>query len=61
MSEQSEDEVVKISTFDEVLGSIGSGIQGGNVGIPIAFARLRKHLPNIQLKTYYLVGAQSKI
>ncbi len=56
-----DDEEEKVSTFDEVLGSINSGIQGGNVGIPIAFPRLRKYIPNIQQKQYILAGAQSKI
>jgi len=49
------------SIFDRALGQIDRGRDGLNAGIPIPFARLRKYLPNIQQKTYYLVGAGTKV
>lgn len=49
------------SIFDRALGQIESGIAGNNKGIPIPFPRLRKYLPNIQQKTYYLIGAGTKV
>ena len=52
---------VSMSTFDRALDQIESGREGTNKGIPIAFNRLRKYLPNIQQKTYYLVGAGTKV
>lgn len=50
----------KISLFDRALGAIDKGLTGGNTGIPIPFKRLRTFIPNIQKKTYYLVGASTK-
>lgn len=50
-----------MSTFDRALGKIEAGRTGQNKGIPIPFSRLRKYLPNIQQKTYYLIGAGTKV
>lgn len=50
-----------MSFFDNAISQIEDGLQGNNQGIPIPFTRLRKFLPNIQQKTYYLIGAGSKI
>ena len=50
-----------ISFFDNAMSSIERGRKGLNKGIPIPFNRLRKYLPNIQQKTYYLVGAGTKV
>ena len=50
-----------MSKFDRALESIERGRAGLNQGIPIPFDRLRKYLPNIQQKTYYLVGAGTKV
>ena len=51
----------KISFFDNAMSSIERGREGLNQGIPIPFNRLRQYLPNIQQKTYYLVGAGTKV
>lgn len=50
-----------MSFFDRALQQVDDGIQGNNTGIPIPFPRLRQYLPNIQQKTYYLIGAGTKI
>lgn len=50
-----------MSTFNRALEQIERGREGLNKGIPIPFDRLRKYLPNIQQKTYYLVGAGTKV
>lgn len=50
-----------MKTFDRALGQIERGREGSNKGIPIPFDRLRQYLPNIQQKTYYLVGAGTKV
>tara|TARA_R110000751_G_scaffold137248_3_gene240639 strand:- start:6909 stop:8030 length:1122 start_codon:yes stop_codon:yes gene_type:complete len=50
-----------MSTYDRAMGQIERGREGSNQGIPIPFDRLRKFLPNIQQKTYYLVGAGTKV
>jgi hypothetical protein len=49
------------TNFDRALNQIERGIDGTNKGIPIPFDRLRKFLPNIQQKTYYLIGAGTKV
>ena len=49
------------SIFNRALGQIEDGLSGNNAGIPIPFTRLRKYLPNIQQKTYYLIGAGTKV
>jgi hypothetical protein len=51
----------KQTIFDEALGEIQGGRTGENKGIPIPFERLRQYLPNIQQKTYYLIGAGTKV
>lgn len=50
-----------ITTFDEAISDINGGRSGENQGIPIPFQRLKKYLPNIQQKTYYLIGAGTKV
>ena len=50
-----------MSTFDRAFEQIDRGRSGANKGIPIPFDRLRAYLPNIQQKTYYLVGAGTKV
>lgn len=50
-----------MSYFDRALEQIDDGIAGNNVGIPIPFERLKEFIPNIQRKTYYLIGAASKV
>lgn len=50
-----------MSTFDRALSEVDRGRSGMNKGIPIPFDRLRKYLPNIQQKTYYLIGAGTKV
>jgi|TARA_R110000744_G_scaffold11552_1_gene34982 hypothetical protein len=50
-----------MSIFDRAFGQIEKGREGNNKGIPIPFDRLRSFLPNIQQKTYYLIGAQTKV
>jgi len=50
-----------MSYFDRALEQIDDGLKGNNKGIPIAFERLKQYLPNIQQKTYYLIGASSKV
>lgn len=49
------------SIFDRAISQVENGIAGNNKGIPIPFTRLRKYLPNIQQKTYYLIGAGTKV
>src|SRR6218665_1034328 len=50
-----------MSIFEQAIAQIDSGRGGLNKGIPIPFKRLRKYLPNIQQKTYYLIGAGTKV
>ena len=50
-----------LSVFEKAMSSIERGREGLNKGIPIPFERLRRYLPNIQQKTYYLVGAGTKV
>ena len=50
-----------MKTFDRALTQIDRGREGSNKGIPIPFNRLKAFLPNIQQKTYYLVGAGTKV
>lgn len=50
-----------MSIFNRALGQIDRGREGLNSGIPIPFPRLRHFLPNIQQKTYYLIGASTKV
>ncbi len=45
--------------FDTTLSEIDRGRDGLNTGIPIQFDRLSHHIPNIQQKTYYLIGGES--
>jgi hypothetical protein len=49
------------SSFDLAIGQMEAGLAGDNKGIPIPFDRLRRYLPNIQQKTYYLIGAGTKV
>lgn len=49
------------TTFDEAIHEIEGGRAGDNKGIPMPFDRLRKYLPNIQQRTYYLIGAGTKV
>ena len=49
------------TAFDDAIGDIDGGRSGENQGIPIPFQRLKKYLPNIQQKTYYLIGAGTKV
>lgn len=50
-----------MSIFQRALSEIDRGRSGINKGIPIPFTRLRQYLPNIQQKTYYLIGAGTKV
>ena len=50
-----------MSIFDRAIQQIDRGREGLNQGIPIPFDRLREYLPNIQQKTYYLIGAGTKV
>jgi hypothetical protein len=50
-----------MSFFDSALDNIAKGLDGTNQGIPIPFERLRQYIPNIQQKTYYLIGAGTKV
>lgn len=45
--------------YDETLSEIERGKNGLNTGIPITFTRLSHHVPNIQQRTYYLIGGES--
>lgn len=47
--------------FGESLQRIEDGILGNNKGIPIPFPRLAEYWPYILKRTYYLIGAASKI
>jgi len=47
--------------FERAMGEMEAGLRGDNEGIPIPFHRLRKYLPSIQQKTYYLIGAGTKV
>lgn len=49
------------TAFDEAQETIIGGRSGENQGIPIPFQRLKKYLPNIQQRTYYLIGAGTKV
>ena len=49
------------SIFDKVKNSIDRGREGLNVGLPMGFNRLVEYLPNIQQRTYYLIGAGTKV
>lgn len=50
-----------MSIFERAIGQVDRGRTGENKGIPIPFPRLKKYLPNIQQKTYYLIGAGTKV
>lgn len=45
--------------FDQTISEIDRGRSGLNEGIPIKFERLNIHIPNIQQKTYYLIGGET--
>jgi hypothetical protein len=47
--------------FEHLITSVEKGRTGDFKGIPIPFKRLVKYIPNIQQKTYYLIGAKTKI
>lgn len=47
--------------FERAIGQVDRGRSGENKGIPIPFSRLRRFLPNIQQRTYYLIGAGTKV
>ena len=50
-----------MSLVDRAISEIESGRAGNNVGIPIAFDKLREHIPDIQKKHYTLIGAETKV
>ena len=50
-----------MSLFQRALEEIERGRQGLNTGIPIPFSRLQQYVPNIQKKTYTLIGANAKV
>jgi len=45
--------------FDKTLESIEQGRSGRNVGLPYGIPSLVPYIPNIQKKTYYLLGGES--
>ena len=47
--------------YESLISNVDRGRSGENKGIPMPFERLRKYIPNIQQKTYYLIGAKTKI
>lgn len=47
--------------YESLISNVERGRSGENKGIPIPFERLRNYVPNIQQKTYYLIGAKAKI
>lgn len=49
-----------MNSFDYALNEIDRGLQGLNVGLPMGFNRLVDYIPNIQQKTYYLIGGRTK-
>lgn len=53
-------EEVKERLFDRLLNAVDKGREGENDGIPIPFSRLSQYIPNIQKKTYYLIGGATK-
>ena len=54
-------EEINKTAFDEAIDVVDGGRSGENKGIPIPFQRLKKYLPNIQQRTYYLIGAGTKV
>lgn len=50
-----------MSIFGQVVTNINEGREGRNKGLPMGFDRLVEYLPNIQKKTYYVIGAKAKI
>ena len=52
---------IKPSSFREVIENIERGRKGLNVGLPMGFSRLAEFIPNIQKKTYYLIGAETGV
>ena len=49
-----------MALFDSALQEIERGKLGLNKGLPMGFDRLVEYLPNIQQKTYYLLGGRTK-
>jgi len=45
--------------FDKTLESIQQGMSGRNVGLPYGIPSLVPYIPNIQKKTYYLLGGEA--
>lgn len=45
--------------FDSVLEEIKRGQEGLNKGLPHGLSKLSQFLPNVQQKTYYLIGAST--
>jgi hypothetical protein len=50
-----------MSLFDNAVRNIDQGRAGGNEGLPMGFERLVQYVPNLQIGTYYLVGAGTGI
>jgi len=50
-----------MSYYKAALARIDQGRAGGNEGLPMGFSRLVEFVPNIQLGTYYLVGASTGV
>ena len=50
----------KVSLFDRALTAVEKGRLGENKGIPIPFKRLSEYIPNLQKKTFYLIGGATK-
>ena len=46
-----------MALFDNAIAGIEQGRAGGNEGLPMGFERLVQYVPNLQVGTYYLVGA----
>ena len=45
--------------FDKTLEAINRGKEGGNEGLPYGIPSLVPYVPNIQQKTYYLIGGET--
>lgn len=48
-----------MSLFDRVIEEIDRGKLGLNEGLPHGFPKLVDYIPNVQKKTYYLIGAST--
>lgn len=47
--------------FNKLINTVDGGRKGRNTGIPLLHKKLTYFIPNIQQKTYYLVGALPKV